>query len=80
MAWRAMLLTAVLGMAGCSVTPQSLGITGPGLSGPPTFVAAPADDDAAVTPAGLPATNSVYSPSLQPAGDAAKPNSFYGYN
>jgi hypothetical protein len=77
-----LLLAGLLGLAACGTTPATFGITGPGTSPPPTFKPPPTpeDSDAAVGIPGLPNTNSVYSPSLKPAGDAATPGSFYGYN
>jgi len=75
-----MCLTAVLGVAGCSATPASFGITGPGTSEPASFKAAPADDDAAVGMPGIGDGGSAYTPSSKPAGDAAKAGSFFGYN
>jgi hypothetical protein len=75
-----MLLAALLGVAACSTTPASFGITGPGTSPPQSFKAAPADDDSAVSAPGLPDQGRTYSPSLLPAGAAAKPGGFYGYN
>jgi hypothetical protein len=77
----AVLLAGLLGLTACSATPASFGITGPGTAPPQTFKQPPPDDsDATVPVPGLPNTGSVYSPSSLPAGDAAKPGNFYGYN
>ncbi len=80
MTWRAILLTALLGVAACSATPASFGITGPGAGAPATFTAPRTDDDAAVGIPGIPDSGSPYSNSTKPAGDAAKAGNFYGYN
>jgi hypothetical protein len=81
MAWRAIGLTAALAVAGCSASPSSLGITGPGTSAPLTFKdTPPVDDDAAVGLPGLQDNQGTYSPTYKPAGDAAKPGNFFGYN
>jgi len=80
MSGRALCVAGLLGIAACSATPASLGITGPGTSGPSTFKPVPASDDAAVPLPGLPASGNPYSNSLRPAGDSAAPGSFYGYN
>ena len=80
MAHRWILLTAVLGFAGCGATPASLGITGPGVAGPASFTAPPAEDDSAIGLPGIPNSGSPYQPSNLPAGEAAKPGGFYGYN
>ncbi len=77
---RALLLAGLFGLGACSASPASLGITGPGTAPPPSFKAAPVNDDAVVGQPGLPNTGSAYTPSTTPAGDAAKPGSFYGYN
>lgn len=80
MAWRAIVVAALLGVGACSATPASFGITGPGSTPPPSFKPVPVNDDSAVSLPGLPNTGSAYTPSSIPAGDAAKPGSFYGYN
>jgi hypothetical protein len=80
MAWRAIGLTAALAVAGCSGSPASLGITGPGTSAAPTFKEAPVNDDAAVGLPGIPDNQGSFAPTYKPAGDAAKPGSFFGYN
>ena len=80
MAWRMIVAAGLLGVTACSATPASLGITGPGTAAPPTFKAAQPDDDAVPPLPGLPSSGSPYTPSPIPAGDSAKPGSFYGYN
>jgi hypothetical protein len=77
---RAVLLACSLGMAACSTTPASFGITGPGTSPPATFKAPEATDDSTVRIPGIQDPNSPFSNSLKPAGDAATPGNFYGYN
>jgi hypothetical protein len=81
MGCRAVLLTGLLGVAACSATPASFGITGPGSAAPESFTTPPLDPDAAVSLPGLP-NNSVspYSNTVQPAGQVARPGNFYGYN
>ncbi len=81
MRYRAMAVALLVGLGACGASPASFGITGPGASGPTTFKqAAPADDDAAVSLPGIPNTGYIYSPTMKPAGDAAAPGGFYGYN
>jgi hypothetical protein len=80
MFYRAILLSTLLGIGACSATPASFGITGPGIAPPPTFKPLPANDDSAVGQPGLPDSGSQFAPSLLPAGDAATPGGFYGYN
>jgi hypothetical protein len=82
MGWRAVVLTAMLGCAACSATPASLGITGPGTAAPVSFTKPDdADPDAAVSLPGLPTNpQAPYSNTATPAGDAARPGNFYGYN
>jgi hypothetical protein len=46
-------LTATALLGGCGVTPESLGITGPGQRPPPTF----GPDDTVLQPPGLPDPN-----------------------
>jgi hypothetical protein len=82
MTWRAIVLTALLGCGACSATPASFGITGPGTAAPTSFTAPPPPDpDAAASTPGLPSSSQApYSNTTTPAGDAARPGNFYGYN
>ncbi|HTR16746.1 MAG TPA: hypothetical protein VMI52_06915 [Acetobacteraceae bacterium] len=80
MARHAILLAALVGLAGCGATPAGLGITGPGGAGPASFTEKPPDADSAVGVPGIPDSGSPYSSSNRPAGEAAKPGGFYGYN
>jgi hypothetical protein len=81
MGCRAIVLAALLGCAACSATPASLGITGPGTAAPESFTRPDADPDAAVSLPGLPTNNQApFSNTATPAGDAARPGNFYGYN
>jgi hypothetical protein len=57
---RVLFLIAALGAAGCSGTPESLGITGPGAPPPQPQ---PRDD---LSPAGIPDPGSSYGPSYGP--------------
>jgi hypothetical protein len=59
---RAVLLIAVLSLAGCSGSPESLGITGPGAR-PPVH---PDSDDSTVGNPGLPDSGGAYAPSYGP--------------
>jgi hypothetical protein len=77
---RGLLVAGLLGLGACGATPASFGITGPGAVAPPTFKPAPVNDDSSVALPGIPNTGYIYSPSDKPAGDAAAPGSFYGYN
>jgi hypothetical protein len=54
-------LFAALGVAACSSSPASLGITGPGAQ--PVAPPAPSDD---IAPAGVPDVGNTYSPSYGP--------------
>ncbi len=75
------LVAGLLGLSACGASPSSFGITGPGTTAPSTFKAAtPANDDSAVPLPGIPNTGYIYSPTMTPAGAAAQPGSFYGYN
>jgi hypothetical protein len=81
MACRIALLAIGLGLAGCSGSPASFGITGPGVAGPASFTPPPPDSgDSAVGLPGIPDSGGPYSSSTKPAGDAAKAGGFYGYN
>jgi hypothetical protein len=74
-------LAALMGCAACSTTPASFGITGPGSAAPVSFTAPTADPDAAVGLPGLPTNyQAPFSNTQTPAGDAARPGNFYGYN
>jgi len=81
MCYRGLVVAGLLGLAACGATPSSFGITGPGTATPSTFkTPTPTSDDAAVPLPGIPNTGYIYSPTMKPAGDAATPDSFYGYN
>jgi len=79
---RAIIVTAAaLGLGGCGTTPATFGITGPGGGVPASFTPSPtADDDTGLGAPGIPSSGSPYSQSNRPAGEAAKPGDFYGYN
>jgi len=61
-----MTVMLVLGLAGCDVTPQSLGITGPGRGPSPPEM----PDDATLQAPGVPTTG----------GNTNARQQFYGYN
>jgi hypothetical protein len=77
---RVLFAAIVFGTAACSATPASFGITGPGTAAPISFTAPAPDGDASVGVPGIQNSGSPYSNSLRPAGDAARPGDFYGYN
>jgi hypothetical protein len=59
---RALVIAAVLVLAGCGATPASLGITGPGEPPPPP----PAPTDSTIGNPGLPDAGYGYGPSVGP--------------
>jgi len=70
---RMVLLLIVLGLAGCSRTPGSLGITGPGA--PPTPAPGPGDATINAEPSDL---GNAYVPSMTP--NQGGNTRFYGYD
>jgi hypothetical protein len=72
---RVLLLIVGLGMAGCSGSPESYGITGPGAS--PVTVTPPSSDDSTVGVPGLPDTGTGYGPSIGPMPQSGR---YFNYN
>jgi hypothetical protein len=69
---RALALTVLLALAGCSGTPADLGITGPTAPVPPQE-----PDDSAIGRPGLPDPMGGYGPSITPGTGGGR---FYNYN
>jgi hypothetical protein len=67
----ALVLITMLSLAGCNVTPASLGITGPAPLVPPT-----PPDDSTIDAPGLAAPGSGYGSSIGPAGTGR----YFNYN
>ena len=61
----------LIGLGGCSQSPQSLGITGAPLAAPPE-----AEGDNVILAPGIPQGNSTYNPSVLPSTGGGR---FYGY-
>jgi hypothetical protein len=71
---RVLFLIAVVGVAGCSDSPASLGITGPGAAPP----AQPSiGDDSIVGDPGIPNYGQSYGPSIGPIPSSGR---FFNYN
>jgi len=68
---RAAVLIAMLALAGCAGSPESLGITGPAPLSPP-----PAADDSVIQKPGVPDTGG-YGPSLVPSTGGGR---YFNYN
>ena len=71
---RVLFLIAVVGVAGCSDSPASLGITGPG-AGPPALPSI--GDDSIVGNPGIPDYGQSYGPSIGPIPSNGR---FFNYN
>jgi hypothetical protein len=70
---RVLMLLVVLGLACCSASPASLGITGPGAPPPPP----PAPDDSTITVPGIPDPGASYGPSIGPIPSNGR---YFNYN
>jgi hypothetical protein len=68
-----LILLLALGLVGCSASPASLGITGPGAPAPPP--AAP--DDSTIGSPGIPDPGASYGPSIGPAPSSGR---YFNYN
>ncbi len=70
---RLVLMVGVVALAGCGGTPQSLGITGPGVAP----AEAPGADDTVAPPPGIPNTGGSYRYNIGPTQSGAR---YFNYN
>ena len=71
---RVLFLIAIIGVAGCSDSPASLGITGPGVEAPPP---PSIGDDSIIGNPGVPDPAQSYGPSVGPLPSSGR---FFNYN
>jgi hypothetical protein len=70
---RTLSVLLLLCLAGCTDSPQSYGITGPGSSAAPPAM----PDDATISAPGMPDPGTMYGPSVAPNTGASR---YWGYN